>query len=119
MKYQEGNYISTEYGELPIKHVVFDQYQVTGVDGRILWANDPKPIELTEEWLIKLGFKKRADGDFDLLEYSEVDIVISGLLDGWKCDGIWFSVNHLQYIHQLQNLYFTLTGEKLTLKSNL
>lgn len=48
MNYQVGNYILTEYGELPIKHVVFDSYQVTGKDGRILWANKVEPIKLTE-----------------------------------------------------------------------
>ena len=75
-----------------------------------------EPITLTEEWLLKFGFEKRNDGDFNLLKFSEVDIVIDKDFDCWKCDGIYFSVNALQYVHQLQNLYFALTGEELKFK---
>ncbi len=78
----------------------------------------PLPIKLTEEWLLKFGFKKREDGDFDLFDFSEVDIVITNPNNSnvWKCDGICFSVGCLEYVHQLQNLYFALTGEELTIK---
>jgi len=54
-KYQIGNYISTEYGELEIKNTAFGDYQVIGLDGRILWANEINPIILTDNWMIKLN----------------------------------------------------------------
>ena len=72
-----------------------------------------KPIPLTEEWFLKFGFVKDKDGLFKLFEYSEVPILFSKDLDCWTCDGINFSVNNLNHVHQLQNLYFALTGEEL------
>ena len=72
-----------------------------------------EPIPLSEDWILKSGFKKREDGDYDLFKHSEVSIIIDKDLDCWKCDGICFSVTNFQYVHQLQNLYFALTGEEL------
>ena len=71
------------------------------------------PITLTEEILLKCGFEKREDGDYNLFKNSEVDIVICSDFSSWKCDGINFSVNYIKHLHQLQNLYFALTGEDL------
>lgn len=79
-----------------------------------LWC---KPIPLTEEWLLKFGFKKNENGLFKLFNESEVPILLNEDLNGWTCDGINFSVNGTQYVHQLQNLYFALTGEELTIKN--
>jgi hypothetical protein len=73
-----------------------------------------EPIPLTEEWLFKFGFEKNENGLFKLFNESEVPILLNEDLDGWTCDGINFSVNGTQYVHQLQNLYFALTGKELT-----
>lgn len=66
-----------------------------------------EPIPLTEEWLLKFGFKKRykafAKGDFTFIENSGMAYKLS-IVD-----------NMPKYVHQLQNLYFALTGEELTL----
>jgi len=111
MNYQKGNYILTEFGELPIKHVVFDTYQVSGVDGRILWANKTEPIELTEEWLIKFGLKKKTiKSCYWTIKNFDVD------LDGWFGFNKMVAPVPLKYVHQLQNLYFALTGNELTIK---
>jgi len=69
------------------------------------------PIPLTEEWLSKFGFEKNENGFFDLIKDSEVEILIRD--DYWTCDGIVFSLFNLKYVHQLQNLFFVLTGEEL------
>jgi hypothetical protein len=76
-----------------------------------------KPIPLTEEWLLKFGFDKNENGLFKLFNESEVPILLNEDLNGWTCDGINFSINGTQYVHQLQNLYFALTGEELTIKN--
>lgn len=83
-----------------------------------------KPIELTEDWLLKLGFeidhkikgsyhykffryhtqRPYSDDDFLLVTeqyYLERELIVSG---------------GLNYVHQLQNLFFALTGEELELK---
>lgn len=102
MNYKVGNYISTEYGELPIKHVVFDSYQVTGKDGRTLWANKVEPIELTEEWLKILGFNRDDDTDyrwyiFDKSVAYDADDNCIRIADSWE-------FGKRKYVHQIQNL---------------
>ena len=78
------------------------------------------PIPLTEEWLLKFGFKF-----YEPLSHYRIVI-----------DDVWYYVNKdfyfsfcnlkadesqhmpykkLKYVHQLQNLYFALTGEELTI----
>lgn len=70
-----------------------------------------KPIPLTEEWLIKFGFK------------PDVDIPNWLVRNGLKCNIKNMEFSYLAaklkkpiYVHQLQNLYFALTGEELILK---
>jgi len=70
-----------------------------------------KPILLVEEWIFAFGFEKNENGFFNLIKDSEVQILIRD--DYWTCDGIVFSLFNLKYVHQLQNLYFALTGEEL------
>ena len=82
---------------------------------------DFRPIKITEEWLLKFGFEDitgvdyilHIDVDFKLILipadafYPQID----------KADDVgWSSIslNKIEYIHQLQNLYFSLTGEELT-----
>lgn len=73
-----------------------------------------EPIPLTEEWLVKFGFKRFPWG-----------LVIEDLLfrDDIRnsCKELWLEVGngyrvHIKYLHQLQNLYFALTGKELTIK---
>jgi hypothetical protein len=76
-----------------------------------------EPIPLTEEWLLRFGFEKNDNNQFILMEGS-VDILFNKDLNGWTCDGINFSINMTEHVHQLQNLYFVLTGEELKLKED-
>lgn len=111
MNYQKGNYILTEYGELPIRNVVFDQYQVTGKDGRILWANKVEPIEINKYKLIQFGFNVE---DTHATKWINEDrtFIIAYKKDHWylcDCD----VDTHLKYIHELQNLYSAMTRQLL------
>lgn len=72
-----------------------------------LLRNALHPIELTEEWLLKLGFKPFVK-DFTLK-----GIIIHKRKRGWV---LRKSVPEIKYVHQLQNLYFALKGEELELK---
>lgn len=91
-------------------------FEVTSEDLMFIESgSNCKPIPLTEEWLVKFGFEKDFNGFYKLFKESEVPVLIK---DGfWTCDGICFSVNCLYHVHQLQNLYFALTGEELTIKN--
>jgi hypothetical protein len=68
-----------------------------------------EPIPLTEEWLLKFGFKNNRLGLFDCIKVVE-DI-------GFHISFIQRHLKEVQYVHQLQNLYFALTGEELTILS--
>lgn len=83
------------------------------IDGNSL-LDEFKPIKLTPEILEKAGFEKPAhtyNGDiFHLAEWDE--------FPGCWCVAMnknnAILVLKLKYLHQLQNLYFALTGEELT-----
>ena len=71
------------------------------------------PIPLTDEWLLKLGFKKNGR-DWELPNFRfhvNKPINYNGFV---FCDGYTVITEKIQYVHQLQNLYFALTGAELT-----
>lgn len=78
-----------------------------------------KPIPLTEEWLLKFGFAKQCDYlyfDFENGNISFNDEIKKGisLCIGTYCSsGLAFE--NIKHVHQLQNLFFALTGEELKL----
>jgi hypothetical protein len=86
-----------------------------------------EPIPLTEEWLVKFGFKKKYCSHFD-----SFFIGINPVTKDWMFDIVWIKsmINYsyqgfpfyrnghfrIESVHQLQNLYFALTGTELTIK---
>ena len=66
--------------------------------------DDLKPIDLTEEWLIRFGFKKFGP------DFINPSLLIRNTTQGFKTIRHGIMVNHL---HQLQNLYFELIGKEL------
>ena len=102
------------------------------------------PVPLTEEWLLKFGFKYQdrdvSHGNGKIERFWSKHWFTGG--DNWwleinlnpitkKSNGFfWLNWNigggnnfvhlphscELKYVHQLQNLYYALTGEELTLK---
>jgi hypothetical protein len=73
------------------------------------------PIPLTPEMLEKAGFINDRKGGIMVEEYSTAS---QGTFKGqWQItliDAIPHPLrNNIQYLHQLQNLYFALTGEEL------
>lgn len=100
-------------------------------------------IPLTEEWLVKFGFTRHCRVKvLNAYEYTlridetNLDIEVQ---QGYQGDNNRFRVNlsvdgeeyaeepqsinnawlnHIRYVHQLQNLYFALTGEELKLTAS-
>ena len=77
-------------------------------------------IPITPEWLEKIGFEKDETHNIYVLWQPE-----SGPEMGFTCEYryVYLSRNdchenleHIKHIHQLQNLYFALTGEELEIK---
>lgn len=90
-----------------------------------------QPIPLTEEWLERMGFQKMlqsADPDYGPIEWSKEYPV--SYQSGPEYFTLWpneggsngnflldnYSAAPLKYVHQLQNLYFAVCGEELTIK---
>jgi hypothetical protein len=75
-----------------------------------------KPIPLTEEWLKKFGFKK----DMSVYKNDWIELWHSSYSNCYQLriikvgDDISKKIN-IQYVHQLQNLYFILTEKELKL----
>ncbi len=95
-----------------------------------------KPIPLTEEWLVKFGlynnlklnynkrqgveyrFRKKKLGTYIIKRYYNnslysMQFVYDDKHNNIPNEQIWVNIKH---VHQLQNLYFALTGEELTIK---
>jgi len=75
------------------------------------WSIAPNRVELTEEILLKCGFEE--DGQ---LFHNQIALYKNGL-DGFNYNVNFFEYDNLEeikYLHQLQNLYFALTNEELT-----
>lgn len=122
-----GNLVTLE--GRPVKADCISEY---GEEAKIL--NKLQPIPLTEEWLLKFGFylyeeinndhffggrMLRAKGDHDEFvvvhgnEYHFIRDISSSAFDG----STEYRTTEIHYVHQLQNLYFALTGEELKLYS--
>ena len=68
-----------------------------------------EPIPLTEEWLLKMGFE-----NYDGSKWERCGIIILNYNDGCIYLANQLHVN-IFYVHQLQNLFFSLIGEELTI----
>lgn len=71
------------------------------------------PIPLTEEWLMKAGFVKPRYQKYYIL--NGVRIRWDNNLEYWEVHQFYLKQD-MKYLHQLQNLYFALTGEELNIE---
>ena len=69
-----------------------------------------EPVPLNERWLKEFGFKEAGNGWFSINK----DFLIIGEYKKGRWREINVLFDHLEYVHQLQNLYFSLTGKELT-----
>jgi len=88
-----------------------DGYFVPIADGGILAINQKRfecyPISLTPEILEKCGFVSNPYQD--RYEFGDIHVEYCGFRDICWVNG----KPHIEYLHQLQNLYFALTNEEL------
>jgi hypothetical protein len=95
-----------------------DKYNIAGFQNNSYYSINPAGIPLTEEWLVKFGFEHKSGNEYvkDVFVFrkQQRDIVINGFENDYN--GILISARDY-YVHQLQNLYFALTGEELEIKN--
>jgi len=118
-----GNWVQGKPLNIPGLHIngTNGRFEITGF-GISLMESDMqnamgfRPIPFDEEWLLKMGFKREsarmlpskfhyANGGPITFYSSDIAIKVYGNY-----------MYNIKYVHQLQNLYFALTGEELTLK---
>lgn len=79
-----------------------------------MWIDEHKPIPLTPEILEKCGFEKEGITSMSLSGFPCYFKIDKGSLE---CYGIHWVGKIIQiecqYLHQLQNLYFSLTNQEL------
>ena len=74
---------------------------------------DSNYIPLTEEWLLKFGFENIRIGVF----INKIGVYKAGLKFCYNASFFeYYNLVVIEHVHQLQNLYFYLTGEELTIK---
>jgi hypothetical protein len=80
-------------------------------------------IPLTEEWLLKLGFillsESKYSKKFECINNDSFCFSFPKLGANVHHYGMSYRgelLSNIKHVHQLQNLYFALTGEELTIK---
>ena len=88
------------------------------------------PIELTDQWLLDFGFKKWGRDDIKSTVSFEKGIINFQKYDdnnsyGWMWEKLeenkpssWKPKVEIKFVHQLQNLWFCLTGFELSVVAN-
>ncbi len=87
---------------------------------------DIEPIPLTEEWLKRFGFWQTAPSIFESNKFNNHEWLELDRDDGFNVfyrqnnlgagEDVVLLGNPLKHVHQLQNLYFALTGDELQCK---
>lgn len=72
------------------------------------FISECKPIPITEEWLLKFGFGKLCNRIIGKFQFN--------IIYNYCCEvQIGTQTIKIEFVHTLQNLYFALTGEELTI----
>lgn len=80
------------------------------------------PILLTPDWMAKCGFEWNPEGQVYCIQVGntvyleyDVDFNCSIVPETWRGQPLHLWGDN-KYLHKLQNIYFALTGEELTIK---
>lgn len=108
------------------ENVIVDRISTIGINseyGETLYMSEEiEPIPITEDILLKCGFIEvfGVKKEYKIKINKKEDILVYNLIveetSIWTDYGGFYLDNQINYIHQLQNLYFALTGNELTIK---
>jgi hypothetical protein len=74
-----------------------------------------KPIPLTEDWLFRFGFEKHGEWYIKRSLYHEdISISLKHQKTTFGCNEE-YEIKNIEFVHTLQNIYHSFTGEELTL----
>lgn len=106
-----GNYVMQHDYSIGNRQIEVNQLSISEVN--YLGNEYCTPISITKEWLVKFGFNQKEEG----LYFKKGIIVVDPddylvLLDTVDPE-YYIELPHIKYVHQLQNLYFDITGKEL------
>ena len=107
-----GNYAKGLFGETVSLKAIYEDGTLGWQDGEGTTYGPMKPIKLNDGWLINLGFKYLEEHTCYNKNEHDVALYKSGVIEFIPFGNGDYPIN-IQYVHQLQNLYFALTGEEL------
>lgn len=95
---------------------ITDRFVIINSTARVqLILGELIPIPLTEEWLLKFGLRR--DQEVWTLIETAWGIFIERDENDWSITvNKEYQIASIKFVHQLQNLYFALTGNELELK---
>ena len=114
----QGNYIKYLHSENEFSEVIgFDSENImlNEITHDYVWFDECEPIFLTKEWLLDFDFKNDEISK-DYWYRKEMRTFAKDRMYIYLPYGLFDSIAPCQYVNQLQNLFFSLTGKKLTLK---
>lgn len=108
-----GNFVNNDF---IVSEILADCLTVQNTNSNTitqLLYDDIEPTPLTKEWLVKFGFGKSIARNW----YSNDQYAIEMCKNFIQFDVGYTTITlDCMFVHQLQNIYFTLTGEELTIK---
>ena len=111
--------------ELRVGNCLYNNGVVVRIDARSIFdiwddkgLKNYQPILLTEEWLIKFGLNETKDQDLfrvNYVNYHKGSNTFSYCIDYYFSEEGYVEnmFKEIKYVHELQNLYFALTGSNL------
>lgn len=111
-----GNYVSVdEYILTEVLGVSTNNVglKINSTEFLSIELKEVKPIPLTEEWLLKFGFKLKYEYYEHNENYIEFWIVNGKIFCEYKGVSIYDNIN---YVHDLQNLHFAIYKRELKIK---
>jgi hypothetical protein len=105
---------------LHVNHSDYNEFQIE-IEDLVLMAKSKQhqysPIPLTEEWLLKFGFEKQKYGNWSNGKL-EIGYYSTDECFQYEYISVLFETEtrNLEHVHTLQNLYWCLCGEELTIK---
>jgi hypothetical protein len=115
-----GNWINTIEGSAQVREITDYERLAVGADKRVVDLQTAGPIPLTEEILLKAGFERYYNEYHHTNQFTRKDFKL--ILRSEKYEGytpcshgeyLYSKGERLKYLHQLQNLYYALTGQEL------
>jgi len=102
-----------------VEQIEYEGCYCRSINGAVSFYYDYEnlcPIPITEQWLIDFGFAFTMESGLFNISGYDVMLTKNGIDFYLGEYGSWYK--NIEYVHQLQNLYFALTGEELQLKQS-